>query len=451
MAASPPAPPSIGSSQSSFHEPNLEQLVEYLLASKRSLSSISHVWRAREIVESGRAALEENATLCAKNTFVRHALDKQIESLEAIRYGVNVADAEGFDEFTVLDFPCFCAYKLDDGIWDTNYMLLQATVQSLDAAQARLNRTLESLRTALVEPTFRPSDDPPKHLIDFVDEAGIGELEESIKLSIDRFEAARSTLAETCEAFDGDLDRLQVSLLPAKIKEGEEIHTEDGETPVPSLFYQLETKATETASHLEALAKHYDLCITAMKHTEGGGEAFHQASADEEQESSALVGLGVDLGKIDDAPAKSISEEERLELLSVLIKDAGEVEEVVSEIKDSLSEMEDSLIHISSYVHGLRNTSAQLRETVAFLQEVAGNIPNYIIACVEFTRAWEDEKNQLVEKLESLEGLTDFYSGFEGAYDGLILEVQRRKQIRKDMEKVIKAAMADLEALYQGL
>ena len=101
MATSPPAPPSPASSQGSFHEPNLEQLVAYLLASKRSLSSISLIWRAREIVDGGREALEENASLFARNAFVRSVLDRQVDSLEAIQYGATVVDAECYDEFQV--------------------------------------------------------------------------------------------------------------------------------------------------------------------------------------------------------------------------------------------------------------------------------------------------------------------------------------------------------------
>ena len=76
--------------------------MEYLLASKRSVYSIIPlVWRAREIATSGRDALEENATLCAKNTFVRQALDGQLVVLEAIRHGTLVVDSEGHDEFEV--------------------------------------------------------------------------------------------------------------------------------------------------------------------------------------------------------------------------------------------------------------------------------------------------------------------------------------------------------------
>jgi autophagy-related protein 17 len=99
---SPPDVASPSSSHGSFTEPDLSQLVEYLLASKRSLSSISLVWRAREIVETGRGALEENAALCAKNAFVRQQVDGQVEVLEAIRHGTSIVDAEGHDEFQVI-------------------------------------------------------------------------------------------------------------------------------------------------------------------------------------------------------------------------------------------------------------------------------------------------------------------------------------------------------------
>jgi len=106
MANSPAAGHSSGSSNESIWDkhPSLEQLVEHFLASKRSLSAITHVSRAREIVDSGRHALEENAVLSAKNAFVKHAIHKQIEAFDAIRYGASIVDAEGNDEFQVPPF-----------------------------------------------------------------------------------------------------------------------------------------------------------------------------------------------------------------------------------------------------------------------------------------------------------------------------------------------------------
>jgi autophagy-related protein 17 len=284
-----------------------------------------------------------------------------------------------------------------------------------------------------------------------VDEAGIAEMENSIKASIDRFEVARSTLAETCEGFEQDLRNLHESLRAPPEENEIRVEEVDGISPIPGLFYALETRATETATHLEGLVRHYDLCVTALKHTEGGGEAISQASDGEQsQQASALAGLGVDLGKVDEAPPQPISEEERTNMLAVLVKDAGEVDDVVSEMRDGSAEMEDQLVEIMNYVQTLRDASSRLKRALELLKQVAANVPTYITACTEFQGAWEEEKAMLSEKMEGLEGLRDFYAGFADAYDGLIVEVQRRKRVKREMEKVIAGAMAELETLYQG-
>jgi len=103
MATSPPTQPSPASSNESIwdKQPTLEQLVEHFLASKRSLSAFSHVQRAREIVDAGRQALEENAKLSAKNAFIRQAIEKQIEGLEAIKHGSTAVDEECHSDFQV--------------------------------------------------------------------------------------------------------------------------------------------------------------------------------------------------------------------------------------------------------------------------------------------------------------------------------------------------------------
>lgn len=89
------------STSSDSGDPTLQDLVEMLLSSKRSLSSVNQIMRAREIVDACREAVEENAVLSAKNKFIQHAISEQIESLEAIRHGVRVVDLEGHQQFTV--------------------------------------------------------------------------------------------------------------------------------------------------------------------------------------------------------------------------------------------------------------------------------------------------------------------------------------------------------------
>ena len=79
----------------------LETLVSHLLASKRSLSSISTVWRANEIVTSARSALEESVILSARTGFLRNGISEQVKILRKVRGGVENVYKEGQRDFKV--------------------------------------------------------------------------------------------------------------------------------------------------------------------------------------------------------------------------------------------------------------------------------------------------------------------------------------------------------------
>lgn len=99
---SPSASHSHSPSQSSLHENiSLETLVAHLLASKRSLSSISTVWRANEIVTSARSALEDSATLTGRTGFLRNGILEQVKTLQKVRGGIEHVYNDGQREFKV--------------------------------------------------------------------------------------------------------------------------------------------------------------------------------------------------------------------------------------------------------------------------------------------------------------------------------------------------------------
>jgi autophagy-related protein 17 len=105
--ASPPSPASSASSASSRpsleqHRPlSLEDLITHFVASKRSLNTQTILWRANDIVNSARALLEENAILSAKNASIRNIVDEQIDSLMAVRRGIEVIEADVQVEYKV--------------------------------------------------------------------------------------------------------------------------------------------------------------------------------------------------------------------------------------------------------------------------------------------------------------------------------------------------------------
>jgi autophagy-related protein 17 len=79
----------------------LETLVSHLLASKRSLSSISTVWRANEIVTTARSALEEGVVLSARTGFLRNGISEQVKILRKVRGGIGNVYKDGQRDFKV--------------------------------------------------------------------------------------------------------------------------------------------------------------------------------------------------------------------------------------------------------------------------------------------------------------------------------------------------------------
>lgn len=112
MSSSPPisrsraslSPSNVSPSHSmskSYQDPSLETLVSHLLASKRSLSSISTAWRANEIVTSARTKLEESVMLNARTEFLRSGIVAQVKVLKRVRGGVEGVYREGTRDFKV--------------------------------------------------------------------------------------------------------------------------------------------------------------------------------------------------------------------------------------------------------------------------------------------------------------------------------------------------------------
>ncbi|KZF21669.1 putative kinase activator [Xylona heveae TC161] len=391
----------------------LETLVSHLLASKRSLSSISHVWRANEIVNSARASLEEGVVLGARTGFLRRGIDDQIAVLARVRATVEEVAREGQMEF-------------------------KAVLRDLDVADANLRQTLDQLRSTAVEGAFRPKDEEQKCLHDFVDEEGVDGLMSALRDLIDQTNDSQTALAESNQAFDDDIGSL-TNALATKLSNST---SRDGlHSPLPSLLHSLEAHAQEVADLLESLVRHFDLCVTAIKHTEGGGAAAQSITGD--------LPAGVDVDReLNDAPPEPITDEERQEMFDVLQKDAAEVDDVVLEIRERLAEMESQYELATGHVNSLSNDYATMVSIFKDMEEVGTRLPKYVVQSREYVTIWDEQKLSFEERMEELDGLKEFYEGFLGAYDGLIIEAARRKNVQLRMEKVIQEATTKLDRLY---
>ncbi|MCJ1427551.1 autophagy protein 17 [Sticta canariensis] len=414
MASSTESLPSQSSNQASTL---LETVVSHLLASKRSLSSINHVYRANELVTATRNSLETSVITSARTEFLRTGIDSQVRILTRVRNNIEGVAREGAAEF-------------------------KAVIRNLDTAEERLRETLNLLRKTMVEASLRPEDEGRRSLLDFVDETGVDGLMARIKTSIDKASGADDDFSKGNRAFDEDVQNVK-SLLAKKTKQdmpGEA----GGETksPIPEILHDMEDHAKDMADNLESLVRHFDLCVTAIKHTEGGGDAAQRIAGEWPE--------GVDIGQDGtNAPADPIGEEERREMMEVLEKDASQVEDVVIEIKEHMMDMEARYELVTAYTDQLADEHANTTSAFRLLEEIGLRLPGYIAQSHIFVYRWDDEKATIEECMDELEGLRLFYDGFLRAYDNLLLEIGRRKALETRMEKVAQDAMAKIQKLYE--
>ncbi|KAF2732349.1 hypothetical protein EJ04DRAFT_566038 [Polyplosphaeria fusca] len=413
--ASPESPASPASSASSrSFNPNrptrLEDLVGHFVASKRALNTQTVLWRANDIVTTARQLLEENAVLAASNSAVRTIVDEQVDALEAVRRGIDVVEEEVQAEYKQM-------------------------LHHLDTSFAGLQSTLTVLRDTPIEAVLQPPSTPQKHLFDFIDSTTVTNLKDSLRACIDRYNEARSTLGESNDAFDTSLENLHSSLenvpnTPA---------TASNPSPIPSLYHDLEGHAREAAQAFQSLVRHYDLCVTALRHTEGGAAAATQATGDAPEPSGDHVSV----------PAEPMSSEERQEMLTVLVKDAHEVEDVVSEIRERGGEMTFLLSQIDNHITHLRSEDSALNSILKLLANLGNQAKSHIATSRSFHASWlEDTRPTLLAGVDEWEKQREFYERFDLAYAELLVEIASRRRRHEKAKRKVEEAQRELDRLH---
>lgn len=436
-----PSPNPLRSSARSSPSPSLraanapasvETLVSYLVASKRSLGGIHLVHRATTILAEARASVESTTTLLAKATYLRRAVASQLKLLRGVQFELESAAQAIQQEF-------------------------QATIKELDDTGATLVQCINFLKQTKVEAAFKSPNGPledggstaKETLHDFVDDNGVATIKSAMEVSIDNVQHFQHEMNQSIQTLEEDLQSINEILNNRVSISGTQSESElQQPTNISTILSLLETHAREMATGLESLVSHFDLCVTAIKHTEGGGEAvvqtIHPVSADDLPDA---VGMGMDELR---APAQPMNDEERREMLQVLENDAAEVDEVVMELQDRNTEMEALLERISSWRERQEQGYADVVTALRLLEKISGRLSSYVAETARHANRWNEEKAKIEDGIGGMEELCDTYSNFLHAYDGLIVEAARRRTVRKQMERVVQEAHEKLEAMYEA-
>ncbi|KAK5170329.1 Autophagy- protein 17 [Saxophila tyrrhenica] len=462
----PSSPSSVASSSSSTSSPasptatlpptqlpTLDGLVQHFADAKQALSSTQYVYRATQLVTSSRTLVEEIATLNARNAYLRRGVQDEVEVLAEVSGDVEAAGDEISEEFDEM-------------------------VQGLDRANARLQQTLEGLRGRVVESKLARRDESTsdeeavdeerdesgsdgeqtkgtahskqKTLLDFIDPTPHETLQTSVRADIDAFHVSNTDFSSSLSTFHSTLQTLNTTLhdhCSPTPPEKRTLYDTDPPPTARALFTGIEDHATAMAQLLQGLVQHYDLCVSALKHTEGGGEAAREAANTEQGGGEGGVDESLYLRK----HPIPISPHDRNEMLSVLEHDAAELPDVLSELRDRNGEQDVLYERLLETAKISRNHAAGLREAVHMLHSIREiQLPAHLHALHTHRSCWARLHASMDEKQSSLLELGASNEAFIVAYAELLKEVERRESVRGQMEAVARKARRELRRLEEG-
>ncbi|KAJ4385884.1 Autophagy- protein 17 [Neurospora sp. IMI 360204] len=342
---------------SEFNADNVpvEALVKHLLAAKQSLSSMTLVLRANDLATSARQMHEESVILSAQTAFLRHGILEEVRILQQVRRGM--------------------ARAYDNGTRD-----FKQIIRTLDTADGRLEKIMDILRKTTVEKVFRQPGEEPKCLLDFVDPKIVEQVRDALKESIHELSAAKTSFDGDLLRFDTDL-RTLTDAMAAAAPLSNPTTTAEGYPPdqrsIPNLLSALSEGSHLMAEHLSSLTRHFDMCVTAVRTTEGGAalarrRAAEVTSSDEDQVPVSISGV-ISAQESESGPSafEPMDPLERQELLHVVMRDAAEVDDVVADIHNVLQQMEMDHASLHSLFSASRASHAATLTCFSLLEEIA--------------------------------------------------------------------------------
>ena len=217
------------------------------------------------------------------------------------------------------------------------------------------------------------------------------------------------------------------------------------------------------AELLTSLTKHFDLCVTAVRTTEGGTALARMKAAEvtQSQTGDDVSISGVIAEQESHMPGLDpISAEDRAQMLHVVVQDASEVDDVIQELTERLQSVEGDFGHVDEQTNRVKMTYIATLKAFRVLEDIGARLQGYIAAEAEFRQRWTSEHETIRSKMAEMEDLRAFYENYASSYDGLILEAERRRALedkvlgiwrkaRESVDRLVEADRREREAFRQ--
>lgn len=203
------------------------------------------------------------------------------------------------------------------------------------------------------------------------------------------------------------------------------------------------------AEHLASLTHHFDMCVTAVRITEGGTALARRKAAEDSGSGADAVSISGVIAE-QETNVEDLDPEEKTEIVQVVMQDAPEVEEVVADLNAEIQQMDVEFAQLKDQADQVRAAYMAVTQAFHVLEDIGSRLSGYIAAESEFAERWEAEKEGILARLAEMESLRDFYEGYSSAYDSLILEVERRRAVDDKIQAVWRKAKDQVDKLIES-
>lgn len=221
---------------------------------------------------------------------------------------------------------------------------------------------------------------------------------------------------------------------------------------VSQLLLDLFEHSATMAESLASLTQHFDMCVTAIRTTEGAAALARRKAAEVTQsqggESVSISGVIAEQ-ESNRSDLEPQTAEDRAEMLRVVIHDAQLVEGVVHDIQEHLAEAELKYAALGDQTEQTRRAHVGMLDAYAELGEVGDRLADYLAAEEDFRTRWEMEKDVVFTKLEEMTQMREFYEGYASAYHGLLIEVARRRTVEDKVQATWRKAQETVDKMLE--
>lgn len=203
------------------------------------------------------------------------------------------------------------------------------------------------------------------------------------------------------------------------------------------------------AQHLTSLTRHFDLCVTAVRITEGGAALARRKAAEDSSEGGAVSISGV-IREQDNYGEDEQSPTAKTEIIQIVMRDATEVDDVVADLSSEMQQIEVDYSFLKDKTDAVKAAYESVTLAFSMMKDIGSRLSGYIASESEFMARWESEKQLILTRLQDMENLRDFYEGYTNAYDSLVLEVERRRAVEEKIHNIWQKAKDQVDKLIEA-